>query len=171
MALTFDKLKTIDGAASGLDADLLDGQHAANTTGAIPLSNGTVNTNLNADMLDGSHAAAFAPALADVKTAAITAVSGWSLTYLNVAKSGSYIFLSGTASKTNGVIGSNYTKFATMSAGYRPGAAVSAPASVGDVAILGMGEVYFDTNGDVEIGSLYASDVDRCTFSIFYQIA
>lgn len=35
------------------DSDKLDGYHAANTTGAIPISNGIVNTNLNADLLDG----------------------------------------------------------------------------------------------------------------------
>jgi hypothetical protein len=48
-----------DGASSGLDADLLDGYHAGNASGQIPLSNGTVNTNLNADLLDGKHASDF----------------------------------------------------------------------------------------------------------------
>ena len=38
---------------------MLDGKHAANTTGAIPISNGTVNTDLNADKLDGYHASSF----------------------------------------------------------------------------------------------------------------
>lgn len=47
------------GSGNGLDADLLDGYHAANTTGAVPISNTTVNTDLNSDMLDGSHEAAF----------------------------------------------------------------------------------------------------------------
>ena len=51
-----------DGAGSGLDADLLDGQHAGNAAGNIPLSNGTLNTSLNADLLDGNHSAAFASA-------------------------------------------------------------------------------------------------------------
>ncbi len=45
-----------DGAGSGLDADLLDGQHAGNGSGNVPLSNGTVNSSLNADLLDGQHA-------------------------------------------------------------------------------------------------------------------
>ncbi len=43
---------------SNLNADLLDGYHAGNASGAIPLSNGTLNSNLNADLLDGHHAAA-----------------------------------------------------------------------------------------------------------------
>jgi hypothetical protein len=34
---------------------MLDGYHATNATGGIPVSNGTVNTNLNADMTDGFH--------------------------------------------------------------------------------------------------------------------
>jgi hypothetical protein len=38
---------------TNLNADLLDGYHAGNGTGDIPVSNGTVNTNLNADMVDG----------------------------------------------------------------------------------------------------------------------
>ena len=50
-----------DGAGSGLDADLLDGLQSGNASGNIPISNGTVNTNLNADLLDGQHASAFAP--------------------------------------------------------------------------------------------------------------
>ena len=45
-----------DGAGSGLDADQLDGQHAGNTSGNVPLNNGTLNTDLNADRLDGQHA-------------------------------------------------------------------------------------------------------------------
>lgn len=44
------------GAASGLHADLLDGFHAGNGSGVIPVSNGFVNTDLNADLLDGFHA-------------------------------------------------------------------------------------------------------------------
>lgn len=44
------------GSGNGLDADKLDGYHAGNSSGNIPLSNGTVNTNLNADLLDGKHA-------------------------------------------------------------------------------------------------------------------
>lgn len=37
------------------DSDKLDGYHAANTSGAVPINNGTVNTNLNSDYLDGQH--------------------------------------------------------------------------------------------------------------------
>ncbi|WP_323016494.1 hypothetical protein [Castellaniella sp.] len=41
------------GAASGLDADLLDGKQSGNADGNIPVNNGAVNKNLNAEMLDG----------------------------------------------------------------------------------------------------------------------
>lgn len=41
---------------TNLNADLLDGYHAGNASGQVPVSNGTVNTNLNADLLDGYHA-------------------------------------------------------------------------------------------------------------------
>ena len=44
-----------DGSGSGLDADLLDGKHAGNASGNVPVSNGTLNINLNADLLDGKH--------------------------------------------------------------------------------------------------------------------
>ena len=68
-----------DGTGSGLDADLLDGYHAGNATGQVPLSNGTVNTNLNADMIDGVHITAIAllasPALTGIPTAP-TAAAG-----------------------------------------------------------------------------------------------
>lgn len=52
---TWRKVITLDndGAGSGLDADKLDGYHAGNATGQVPVSNGTLNTNLNADKLDG----------------------------------------------------------------------------------------------------------------------
>ena len=38
------------------------GKSVGNGAGNIPLSNGTLNTNLNADLLDGQHASAFQPA-------------------------------------------------------------------------------------------------------------
>jgi len=44
------------GSGNGIDADMLDGYHAGNSSGQVPISNGTLNTNLNADMLDGFHA-------------------------------------------------------------------------------------------------------------------
>jgi hypothetical protein len=40
---------------------------AGNASGNVPVSNGTVNTNLNADMLDGNHATAFATATSVAK--------------------------------------------------------------------------------------------------------
>ena len=36
-----------------LNVDKVDGRHAGNFSGAVPISNGNVNTNLNADMVDG----------------------------------------------------------------------------------------------------------------------
>ena len=39
-----------------LNADLLDGKHAGNNAGDIPVNNGTLNTNLNADLFDNYHA-------------------------------------------------------------------------------------------------------------------
>lgn len=39
------------------DSDKVDGYHAGNSSGQVPVSNGTVNTNLNADFLDGEHGA------------------------------------------------------------------------------------------------------------------
>jgi hypothetical protein len=44
------------------NADTLDGYHAGNGSGQIPISNGVLSTDLNADLLDGSHGTAFAPA-------------------------------------------------------------------------------------------------------------
>ena len=41
------------------NATTLDGYHAGNISGAIPINNGILNTNLNADMLDGYHASSF----------------------------------------------------------------------------------------------------------------
>lgn len=38
---------------ANLNVDMIEGYHAGNATGQIPVSNGTVNTNLNADKLDG----------------------------------------------------------------------------------------------------------------------
>jgi hypothetical protein len=48
-----------DGAGSGLnaeDSDKLDGYHAGHADGDVPVSDGTVNTNMNSDMVDGYHA-------------------------------------------------------------------------------------------------------------------
>jgi hypothetical protein len=42
-----------DGSGSGLDADLLEGRHAGNGDGQIPVSNGVMNFNLNAHCLEG----------------------------------------------------------------------------------------------------------------------
>jgi len=46
-------------ATSAGNADAVDGYHAGNESGQIPISNGTVNVDLNADLLDGYHATSF----------------------------------------------------------------------------------------------------------------
>jgi len=61
---------------TNLNADLLDGYHAANTTGAVPISNTTVNTDLNADMLDGSHESAFFKLADDETVTGVPAFNG-----------------------------------------------------------------------------------------------
>lgn len=43
------------GSVGAVDAQTLGGYSIGNGTGAVPVSNGTVNTNLNADMVDGLH--------------------------------------------------------------------------------------------------------------------
>jgi hypothetical protein len=63
-------LLTVDGAGSGLDADLLDGQHGANFLAAASYTAADVlaklltvdggGSGLDADLLDGQHASAFA---------------------------------------------------------------------------------------------------------------
>lgn len=52
-----NKQITIAGIGTWPNADTVDGYHAGNSSGQVPVSNGTVNTNLNADLLDGSHKA------------------------------------------------------------------------------------------------------------------
>jgi len=42
-----------------INVDTVDGYHAGNASGNVPVSNGTVNTNLNADKLDGQHGTFF----------------------------------------------------------------------------------------------------------------
>lgn len=42
-----------------INVDTVDGYHAGNASGNVPVSNGTVNTNLNADLLDGQHGTFF----------------------------------------------------------------------------------------------------------------
>lgn len=46
----------VDGTTPAGDADKLDGKDSGNASDNIPVSNGTVCTNLNADMIDGCHA-------------------------------------------------------------------------------------------------------------------
>lgn len=43
-----------DGSGSGMDADLLDGKHAGNSSNQIPISNGILCSNLNAERVNGT---------------------------------------------------------------------------------------------------------------------
>lgn len=47
------------GSGSNLNADLLDGYHAGNSSNQVPVSNGTLCNSLNADLVDGYHASSF----------------------------------------------------------------------------------------------------------------
>jgi len=80
-----NKLKNVDGAGSGLDADLLDGKQSGNSSGQIPVSNGTRCVNLNADMVDGKHASAFALASHTHTISEITDIGDASVNYANSA--------------------------------------------------------------------------------------
>lgn len=48
---------TVDSATTAADSAKVDGKTVGNANGNVPLSNGTVNTNLNADMINGKHVA------------------------------------------------------------------------------------------------------------------
>ena len=48
---------TVDSATTAADSAKVAGKTVGNANGNVPLSNGTVNTNLNADMIDGKHVA------------------------------------------------------------------------------------------------------------------
>jgi|GEM_PF-1593612 len=45
--------RAIVSTAYAYDSDKLDGMHAGNNAGDVPINNGVLNTNLNADLLDG----------------------------------------------------------------------------------------------------------------------
>jgi hypothetical protein len=61
-ANTSTKTVTVSVNASGLNADLVDGYHAGNSSNQVAVANGTLCSNLNADLLDGYHASSFASA-------------------------------------------------------------------------------------------------------------
>lgn len=48
---------TVDSATTATDSAKVAGKTVGNANGNVPLSNGTVNTNLNADMINGKHVA------------------------------------------------------------------------------------------------------------------
>jgi hypothetical protein len=101
-----------DGAGSGLDADTVDGLQPGNANGNIPISNGTVNTNLNADLLDGLDSTAFTKVSA-AGTQTITSMSGGVTLTIGTIPAGPLSGLLGTY--VNGNLGASGTKnrFAT----------------------------------------------------------
>ena len=50
-----DNAQSANNADYASNSDKVDGYHAGNSSGQVPISNGTKNTNLNADLLDGKH--------------------------------------------------------------------------------------------------------------------
>ncbi|MCX2725990.1 hypothetical protein OO015_00515 [Thermomicrobium sp. 4228-Ro] len=119
------------GSGSGLHADLLDSYHAGNASGQIPVSNGTVCTNLNADMVDGLHASALQNqnAFSNVKVGTTTIAASATTDTLTLA-SGSNISLSAdTTTKTVTVAvspqGSGSSLHADLLDGYHAGNAAS----------------------------------------------
>lgn len=58
-ATVYSPRARITGSSTAVNADLIDGYHAGNASGNVPVSNGTVNTNLNSDLLDGADESAF----------------------------------------------------------------------------------------------------------------
>jgi len=56
------KTVTIALSATGLNAEMVNGYRAGNSSNQVAVSNGTLCNNLNADMVDGYHATSFAPA-------------------------------------------------------------------------------------------------------------
>jgi hypothetical protein len=65
-----------DGSGSGLDADLLEGLHAGNGSGQIPVSNGTMNTNLVAQYAGLADNAATATTATNVQYSTEIGVQG-----------------------------------------------------------------------------------------------
>jgi len=102
-----------DGAGSTLNADLLDGYHAGNSSGNVPISNGSTNTNLSADLLDGYHNGAVSADLLDGSHATAFATAShnhwgqtWTGSGTGLTLSGGTTGLSGSGS-TEGVYGAS----------------------------------------------------------------
>jgi hypothetical protein len=68
---------------SNLNADLLDGYHAGNGSGQIPINNGTLNVNLNADLLDGKSASDFTTITSDFGRSGVSSTLYEGTTALN----------------------------------------------------------------------------------------
>jgi hypothetical protein len=69
---------------TNINADQLDGYHAGNSSGQIPISNGTMNVNLNADQLDGYHGSSYYRSGADATFNTIGSTSTCDLEYVQI---------------------------------------------------------------------------------------
>ena len=97
---TFSGAKTFSGGISwsgtaGGSADMVDGYHAGNASGQVPVSNGTLNTNLNADLLDGQHGAYYQNAT-NINAGALASARGGTGLDTSAAAAGSMLYTSGT---------------------------------------------------------------------------
>lgn len=69
--------------ATATNSDKVDGYHAGNSAGQVPVSNGTLNSNLNADLLDGFHASSFTTASSDFGRSGVSSTLYEGTTALN----------------------------------------------------------------------------------------
>lgn len=94
-------LANIPATLTGKSADMVDGYHAGNAAGQVPVSNGTVNATLNADTVDGLHASSFALLTGATFTGDITTYRAGSPTtgvlYLGNNGSTRYLFYDGSS--------------------------------------------------------------------------
>lgn len=89
------------GSGSGLGADTLDGYHAGTGSNQIPISTGTVCTNLNADMVDGKHSSDFlvgplvlgSQSSTPTSVGAISNTSDTTIASMNLSIAGTYLIL------------------------------------------------------------------------------
>jgi hypothetical protein len=129
------------------NADTLDGYHAGNSSGEVPVSNGSVNTNLNADLVDGKHVSISTPGnwcyassvnniTCDQATPAPASHTHWGATW---SGSGTGLTLGGGNTGLDGS-GNYYGVFASS-----PNTGVHGEASAGGIGVEGYGDMSWGT--------------------------